>query len=84
MQFDRFKKFSDLDLHKVSKYEIEEYGEELPYGINYWQISGKIKGFLYNSTLITQYDADIFFEEFYNFIVDLRDNYEYILDIILN
>ena len=35
MQFDRFKKFSDLDLHKVSKYEIEEYGEELPYGINY-------------------------------------------------
>lgn len=70
-----FKTFRDMDLGRVSDYEIMEYGYDLPPGIKYHKRNEKYIGFKINSIICEQYDMDLFLENFYNFITDLRDCY---------
>jgi hypothetical protein len=83
MVYDCKKTFKNLDLRNVSEYEIEEFGEELPEGMIYWERDGKKIGFLWDSNVCIQFDADMFFEDFYNFIYDIKENMEIMWGILL-
>jgi hypothetical protein len=84
MFYNKKKSFHDLELFHVTNYEIEEYGDELPHGMIYYQVRGKIRGFVWDSTICEEDDADLFFENFYNFVYDLQELMKDMLSVYEN
>ncbi len=82
MSFLIMKTFREMDLGDITEYEILEYGEDLPNGIRYLKYKGSYRGFTIDCQLCEQYDIDLFLETFYNFIVDIRDNLSFMINVL--